>query len=122
MNSFFNRTMFYNTNTAFVEHLKNIQLFTGYAPMPLNIVRSNTLSFIWNILQIFFKQNFSKIFYKTHQIASFFKKISWGSMPPTPSNRVASPPVAWREEDDTKFLKSSLLLMNLMTVMPFNLT
>ena len=39
-----------------------------------------------NIFRIFFLQNFSKIFYKTHQIAPI-KKNSWGSMPPNPPSK-----------------------------------
>ena len=44
-----------------------------------------------NIFHNFFYKIFCKIFYKTHQIAPFFK-IFLGSMPPNPSSkRVASP-------------------------------
>ena len=49
-----------------------------------------------NIFTIFFLQNFSKIFSKTHQFHHFFK-FSRGSMPPNPpSKRVVSPRAALR--------------------------
>ena len=75
-----------------------------YAPIPLNIMCAviHHLLFLYKkriFLQLFFLQNFSKIFSKTHQIASFLK-FSRGSMPPNPPNppskRVASPCAAWR--------------------------
>ena len=53
-----------------------------YAPLPLNIVYAVTHYLIF--LQFFFLQNFSKIFSKTHQIASFLKIFSGEHAPEPP--------------------------------------
>ena len=59
-----------------------------YAAIPLNIVPSNTISitFVYkiSIFAIFFLQNCSKIYSKTHQIAPFFKNFLRGACPRTP--------------------------------------
>ena len=73
----------------------NKQTFWGVCSnVPLNIVRSNTVSLIFikmNIFTIFFLQNCSKIHSRTHQIAQFKKKISREHAPKPPSIQVASP-------------------------------
>ena len=52
-----------------------------------------------NIFAIFTSQNFSKIFSKTHQIASFKKKFlnEHAPKPPPLSKHVASLRAAWRK-------------------------
>ena len=68
--------------------------------IPLNIVRSITISLIFikmNIFTIFFLQNCSKIHSRTHQIAPFFKIFSGEHAPEPPSKRIALPRSAWHK-------------------------
>ena len=60
-----------------------------YAPIPLNIIRSNTLSIKDKHFYNFVDKNCSKIYSKTHQIAPFKKNSRRGMPPNRPSKRVA---------------------------------
>ena len=81
--------------------LHNKQTFWGVCSnVPLNIVRSNTISLIFikmTIFTIFFLQNCSKIHSRTHQIAPFKKFFLRKHAPVPPSIQVASPRSAWHK-------------------------
>ena len=69
-----------------------------YAPIPLNKVRSNTLSIIFYMKN----ENFYNFFWTKYSSKRtklyHFLKFSRGSMPPNPPNKcVASPHAAWRK-------------------------